>query len=218
MQEPTNPTNYSEVKISNWASALENTRFRSKVIAGVLIFAFILLLFPSFFAMIEARKGIILNDWLLDYLKPHDFSIPIFIIIWSTTMLLVIRCINQPAMFLDVICSLVVLCIARMLTIYLVPLDPPPGLLTIKDPLTSLTYGGKDVFITKDLFFSGHTSNMLMMALCFQKKSDKWFGYFAACTVGIMVLFQHVHYSIDVIAAFIITFFLVKLGKKLAAH
>jgi membrane-associated phospholipid phosphatase len=217
VQEP-NQTNYSEIKISNWSSALENTRFRSKVIAGVLIFAFILMLFPTFFEVIEARKGIILNDRFLDYITPHDFSIPIFIIIWSTTVLLIIRCINQPAIFLDVICCLVLLCIARMITIYLVPLDPPAGLIKIKDPLTSLTYGGKDVFITRDLFFSGHTSNMLMMALCFQKKSDKWFGYFAAFTVGILVLVQHVHYSIDVIGAFVITFFLVRLGKKLAAH
>ncbi len=132
--------------------------------------------------------------------------------------MLIVRCINQPAIFLDVIYCLVLICIARIITIYLVPLDPPAGLIVIKDPLTSLTYGGKDVFITKDLFFSGHTSNMLMMALCFEKKTDKWLGFMAAISVGIMVLFQHVHYSIDVIAAFIITFFLVKLGKKLAAR
>ncbi len=182
------------------------------------MFTFILLLFPHYFAFIEARNGLVLNDRLLDYLTPHDFSIPIFIIIWSTTILLIIRCVNQPAIFLQVIYCLVILSVVRMITIYLVPLNPPAGLIVIKDPLTSLTYGGKDVFITKDLFFSGHTSNMLMMALCFQKRTDKWLGFIAAFLVGILVLFQHVHYSIDVIGALVITFFLVKLGKKLADH
>lgn len=218
MQQQTKESNYPAIKTSNWGIALENTRFRNKIIAGLLMFTFILLLFPYFFAFIEARNGLVLNDFLLDYLPPHDFSIPIFIIIWSTTILLIIRCINQPAIFLQVIYCLVILCIARMMTIYLVPLDPPLGLIKIKDPLTSLTYGGKDVFITKDLFFSGHTSNMLMMAMCFQKRSDKLLGFIAAFLVGILVLFQHVHYSIDVIGALVITFFLVKLGKRLADH
>lgn len=218
MQQQTKESNYPAIKTSNWGIALENTRFRNKIIAGLLMFTFILLLFPYFFAFIEARNGLVLNDFLLDYLTPHDFSIPIFIIIWSTTILLIIRCINQPAIFLQVIYCLVILSVVRMITIYLVPLNPPAGLIVIKDPLTSLTYGGKDVFITKDLFFSGHTSNMLMMALCFQKRSDKWLGFIAAFLVGILVLFQHVHYTIDVIGALVITFFLVKLGKRLANH
>ncbi len=105
-----------------------------------------------------------------------------------------------------------------MITIYLVPLDPPTTIIAIRDPLTSLTYGGKNIFITKDLFFSGHTSNMLVLALCFEKKTDKLLGLLAAVSVGTLVLFQHAHYSIDVIAAFIITFIVVRFGKKLAEY
>ncbi len=197
---------------------MENTRFRNKMIAGVLLLTTVLMFFPSFFAYIESRNGVVLNDWLLDYIGPHDFSIPIFIIIWSLVVLFIIRSISQPALFVEVIYCLLLLCIVRMITIYLVPLDPPESLIRIKDPLTSITYGGKDIFITKDLFFSGHTSNMVMLALCFEKKSDKWIASIAALLVGIMVLFQHVHYSIDVIGAVIITSLLVKLGKKISVY
>lgn len=214
MQERSNTT--TTVKVNNWATALESARFRNKLIAGVLLTTFILLLFPSFFAYIESRNGVVLNDWLLNQLPPTDFSIPIFIIIWSMTLLMIIRCTTQPHLFLDVIYSLILVCIARMITIYCFDLNPPEGLIVITDPLTSLTYGGKDMFITKDLFFSGHTSNMLMIALCFKKKIDRWLAFTAAISVGIMVLFQHVHYTIDVLGAFVITFVLVKLGKKLA--
>lgn len=185
--------------------------------AGVVLLACILMLLPLFFAFIEARKGVVLNDILLRYIGPADLSIPIFIIIWSTTLLFIIRSIYQPAVFINAVYCLSFLTLARITSIYLTPLDPPLTIIAIKDPLTSITYGGRDVFMTKDLFFSGHTSNMLMLAMCFEKKTDKLVGYIAAVCVGILVLFQHAHYTIDVVAAFIITGFVVMLGKKAAA-
>lgn len=209
-------SNYAGIKTTNWGRAIENTRFRNKLIIGVLVFAGILMVLPSFFAMIENRKGVVLNDWLLNYIGPRDFSVPIFIIIWSTTGLFFIRSYYNPVIFLQAIYCVVFLTLIRMTTIYLVALDPPTTIITIKDPLTSLTYGGKDIFITKDLFFSGHTSNMLILALCFEKKSDKILGFAAAISVGILVLFQHAHYSIDVIAAVIITFIVARFARKFA--
>src|SRR5690349_14444397 len=103
-----------------------------------------------------------------------------------------------------------------MLTITLVPLDPPVGIIHLKDPLTSLTYGGRQLFITKDLFFSGHTSNLFMIYLCLQKKRDKQFALLATIVIATLVLVQHIHYSIDVIVAFIFTYALVKSSEKLS--
>lgn len=211
-------TNYAGIKTTNWGRALENTRFRNKLLVGVVMLVFILMLFPYFFAFIEARNGVVLDDVLLRYIGPVDVSVPIFIIIWSTTLLFIIRSFYEPSVFIKVIYCLCLLSLVRMLSIYLTPLDPPASIIAIKDPLTSITYGGKDIFITKDLFFSGHTSNMLMMAMCFEKKTDKWVAYIAAVSVGILVLFQHAHYTIDVLAAFIITGFVVMVGKKAAEY
>ncbi len=211
-------TNYAGIKTTNWGKALENARFRKKLIAGVIMLIAILMLFPYFFAFIETRNGAILDDVLLRYIGPVDLSIPIFIVIWSTTLLFIFRSFYQPKIFLNVVYCLSFLSLVRMLAIYLTPLDPPATIMAIKDPLTSITYGGKDVFMTKDLFFSGHTSNMLMMAMCLEKKSDKWWGYIAAVLVGILVLLQHAHYTIDVLAAFIITGFVVMVGKRAAEY
>ena len=102
-----------------------------------------------------------------------------------------------------------------MLTISLFPLDPPPGLIHIKDPITSLCYGGSQVFMTKDLFFSGHTANLFVIYLVLHKKRDRQFALIAAITVAILVLVQHVHYTIDVIAAIIIPYCLFRLAKRL---
>lgn len=109
---------------------------------------------------------------------------------------------------------MIVMTIIRLLCISIFALDPPPGLIGLKDPLTSLTYGGTDVFITKDLFFSGHTSNLFLIYLCLQKKRDKQFALLATFIVGILVLVQHVHYTIDVIAAIIFTWCLFTLAKR----
>lgn len=179
-------------------------------------FIAIVLLLPYFFAIIEARQGIVLNDWILSWIPAKDFSITIFIFVWSTSLLVVIRSIQQPAIFLRFIYLLIILTLTRIATISLFPLDPPAGLIHLKDPLTSLTYGGTQVFITKDLFFSGHTSNLLLIYLCLQKKRDKQFALLATVGVAILVLVQHVHYTIDVIMAIVFTYSLVSASKRIS--
>ena len=197
---------------------MANALFRKKLIIGIIIQSAILIFFPYFFSYIEQRQnGIILHDSILEFLVPRDLSVPIFIIIWSTTILGIYRCVKQPAIFLAILYCLIFLCFARILSIYFIHLEPPLNLIPLKDPLTSITYGGRGLFITKDLFFSGHTSNMLLLALCLPKKSDKIIAFSAAISIGIMVLIQHVHYSVDVIGAVLITFLLVKQGKRVAS-
>ncbi len=210
-------TSYAFDKSNGWNEAWQNKLFRAKVIAGVATFIITVLLLPYFFAFIESREGPILNDYLLQYIPAQDFSVPIFIIIWSACLLAIIRSIQQPAIFLTVLFSLVALLFTRMAAIYFLPLNPPQGLIVLIDPLTSLTYGGRGVFITKDLFFSGHTSNVFMFFLCLQKKKDKVFLLLGSITVGILVLAQHVHYTMDVIGAFIITYIIVWLIKRFVA-
>jgi hypothetical protein len=206
---------YPYYRNSSWSEAWASPVFRKKVIVGVLLFAAILLILPSFFSVIEARQGIVLNDFLLHLIPSMDFSVLIFILVWSTFLLVLTRCIQQPAIFLMILYFLIFITLTRILTISIIPLDPPTGLIILKDPLTSLSYGGSGVFITKDLFFSGHTSNLFMFYLCLQKKRDKQFALFTSLLVGSLVLVQHVHYSIDVIGAIVFTYLLVKYSKHL---
>jgi membrane-associated phospholipid phosphatase len=109
---------------------------------------------------------------------------------------------------------LISLTLIRIITISAFPLDPPLSLIPLVDPLTSLTYGGRGVFITKDLFFSGHTSNLFMFYLCLQKKRDKQFALATTIIVGCLVLVQHVHYFIDVMGAIVFTYLLVMFTKQ----
>ena len=72
-----------------------------------------------------------------------------------------------------------------------------------------------NTFTFTDLFFSGHTGLPFLMALVFW--DEKFLrGLFMATAVlfGIVVLLGHYHYSIDVFAAFFITFGVYKISER----
>ena len=200
----------------SWSEAWQLKSFRNKTFVALVLVAIILLLLPYFFAFIEKREGMVLQDFVLERLPASDVSIPTFIIIWSVVLLVFYRIYQNPSIFLVVAYGFILMCLARVLTISLLPLNPPPGLITLKDPIANIAYGGKGIFITKDLFYSGHTGNMFLFFLCLQAKWDKIIALAASFMVGILVLIQHIHYSIDVISAFIFTYFLYLGAKKVA--
>ncbi|MEN9350566.1 MAG: hypothetical protein RL372_1544 [Bacteroidota bacterium] len=203
-------------KTISWSEAWQEPRFRNKTIIALLLVAIILLSLPAFFAFIEKREGMVLQDYVLDAIPAIDVSIPTFVIIWSVVVLVFYRIYHNPRLFLLIAYGFILMCLARILTISLLPLNPPAGIITLKDPIANIAYGGNGIFITKDLFYSGHTGNMFLFFLCLEAKWDKIIALTASFLIGLLVLIQHIHYSIDVIAAFIFTYFLYLGAKKLA--
>ncbi len=197
----------------DWQLAWGDRAFRKKTFAGVFFFVAVFTGLPFFFQHIQQRPGILLNDWILGAVHPYNVSALIFICIWTTLALTLIRAYKQPQFFLLMLYSYSVLSIFRYITISLVLLDAPAGLIPLVDPISNLFYG--KTFITKDLFFSGHTSSLFLMYLCFSKKIDKYIALITTSLVAILVLVQHVHYTIDVLAAPIFTFIAFKITKKL---
>jgi hypothetical protein len=124
------------------------------------------------------------------------------------------RAIYDPALLLLFLWGFIFLSVSRFICIYLVPLNPPEQLIALRDPITNLFYGKKHGFITKDLFYSGHTSTQFLMCLCFTKRSDKLLALISTILVGVLVLIQHVHYSIDVIVAPFLTYLVYLLSKQ----
>ena len=200
----------------SWSEAWQLRSFRNKTFVALALVAIILLTLPTFFAFIEKREGMVLQDFVLDAIPAMDVSVTTFVIIWSMVLLVFYRIYQNPRLFLEIAYGFILMCLCRVLTISILPLNPPPGLITLKDPIANIVYGGKGIFITKDLFYSGHTGNMFLFFLCLQAKWDKIIALAASFMVGILVLIQHIHYSIDVISAFIFTYFLYLGAKKVA--
>jgi hypothetical protein len=202
----------------NWKEAAANPAFRKRLYAGLVIWIAVLIAFPFFFDYIESRNGIILNDFIINAFPAYDVSVPTFLIIWSMFLLLLYRAIYNPQLLLLFLWGFIFLSLSRFITIYLFPLNPPAQIIALRDPITNIFYGKNHSFITKDLFYSGHTSTQFLMFLCFQKKADKTLALLSTIIIGTLVLVQHVHYSIDVIAAPMLTYLVYLLSKLVVKY
>jgi hypothetical protein len=201
-------------KGNSWRLVWSQPVFRKKVGVAFALNIPVLILFPVFFQHIEQRNGIQLHDILLDNIHPVNVSLSIFIIIWLMALLTLTRAIQQPEIFITFLFSFFLLSISRIITISLVPLNPPQDLIPLIDPLSNTFYGGS--FVTKDLFYSGHVATQFLMFLCLQKRMDKLLTTISTISVAILLLVQHVHYTVDIIAAPAFAYLCFIAGKNIA--
>jgi membrane-associated phospholipid phosphatase len=79
--------------------------------------------------------------------------------------------------------------------------------------LQSTFYSGR--VNLKDLFFSGHTAIVFLFVFIFTNPKIKWVFTIAGMIVGVLVMFQHAHYSIDVMAAPVFSYFSILIMEKI---
>lgn len=197
----------------NWKEVWSSSFKRNRMILGTLFGLIVVYILPYFFSYIEKRNGATLNDWVLALIPPHNVSVLIFAIIWGMVILILIRAIYNPSIYITYCWAFVLVCLARFASIILVPLDPPTGLIPLTDPLTGIFYG--NALIIKDLFFSGHTATLTLVFLCLRKRNDKIIAFCAVIIVAILLLVQHIHYTIDILAAPFITYACYRLARYL---
>jgi len=197
----------------NWKAIWASRYQRWQMLIGIAVMAAIIYILPIFFAHIQKRNGAVLNDWLLARIPPHNVSVFIFAIIWGMALLILVRAIRHPSIIITYCWTLIFVCLVRFVTLSVVALDPPAAMVPLVDPLNSALYRNAD--ITKDLFFSGHTATMVMIYLCLQKRTDKLIALVAAFAVVCLLLVQHIHYTIDVLAAPVVVYPCYRLSRWL---
>ncbi|HWB26569.1 MAG TPA: phosphatase PAP2-related protein [Chitinophagaceae bacterium] len=202
------------MKPLTWKRAISIRSFTIKLITGLALLAVLFFIFPVFFEHIQQRQGIVLNDFVLSNIPAINVSVPLFICIWLPGLLIAYRALKSPAIFINFLWSFLFLSAFRITTISVTALNPPKNLVILADPILSKFYGNN--FITKDLFFSGHTATIFLMYLCLQKATDRIFALIAALLIGAFVLIQHVHYTIDVVFAIPFAYLACYLGLKVA--
>ena len=206
----TAPSRPLQQEALTWSAAWSKPVFRIKFILGWALVLSMLATFHIFFEYIEKREGVVLYDWLLTQLPVHNVSLPVFLFIWGATLLAMIRSVKAPEICLLMIWTYLLVSIARVISIWLVPLNPSPHLVPLVDPLTNFFYGKQ--YITKDLFFSGHTSSVFIIFLCLPKKTDKILALLSVICIAVLLLVQHVHYTIDILAAPIMSYICYRLA------
>jgi hypothetical protein len=166
----------------------------------VLLVGVLLPLTPVFFQTIEQRSGQVLADPLLHLLPRHNVAPVVFVLMYGSAVVGVSWLTRQPLLFLRGMWALLFLLVLRMATIWLLPLLPPRDMLPMPDPFTATAFH-TGTAITKDLFFSGHTATVALLAIAVRGRWWRGGLALAAVLVGLLVLVQRVHYTYDVLAA-----------------
>jgi len=187
-----------------WKEAWKSPVKRRQLILIIVLIPVFLLTLPRFFDYIEKRNGVLFNDLLLAQIPPHNVSVLIFTVIWGMILLILYRSLYNPSIFITYCLTLAIVTVVRIICISLVPLAPPAGLIPLVDPLSGVFYG--EAAITKDLFFSGHTATLMVIFLCLERKTDRRIGLMAVIAVAILLVIQHIHYTIDILAAVVIVY------------
>lgn len=198
-----------------WKDAIRNDIFLFKLGLGIILLGGLSGFLPYFFEYIEERNGRMLYDFLLHYIQPRDLSFPVFMTLWGTFLLLFCRCYSNPAILLTAIYGMIFITLSRMVTIVLFPLEPPAGLVPLVDPISNIAYGQID-FITKDLFYSGHSASVCFIYYCLRHRVDKRIALVSAIAISVMVLVQHVHYTLDILAAPLFAYLCYLLAARVA--
>lgn len=187
--------------VITWRQAWQWPRFRWLLGGALALLLLLASVLPRFFAWVQARPGHLLPDPLLAYLPAHDVSGGAFAVIYLGIGLGIVTLLSRPLRLLQALWAYWLLHVFRCLTLLLVPLEPPTGLVVLHDPLVERFFYAAPTPITKDLLFSGHTATLLLLALAVPAGWRRWVLSATTILIGSLVLVQHAHYTYDVLAA-----------------
>ncbi|MBL7714224.1 MAG: hypothetical protein JNL01_02080 [Bdellovibrionales bacterium] len=194
----------------------EFIRLRFHFLATILTLVLTLNLFNRFVAWVETRPGSVLQDPILAMLTPRDFTVPVFIIIYGAIPLILFVLRNNPLQLLKLFQSYIAMIWIRTLAMYALPLDPPTGMILLRDPVVEMV-GDAGRMLTRDLFFSGHTATVFLFAAFMPTWKGKAALGFATAALMFMLAAQHVHYTVDLVAAPFFTYGAVMIVNRLHA-
>jgi hypothetical protein len=194
-----------------WSEAWTDRAFRLEFAVALPALAGALAGLASFLDVAEGRVGPVLRDPLLARLTPVDCTWLTFGLIYLGLASGILFLLRHPATLLLTVESYILMVAIRILMMFLVPLDPPAGLIPLADPLVQLAGSGR--VPTRDLFFSGHTSTLFLLFLTARGRWLRALFLFCTFVVAGALLWQHVHYAIDVLVAPFVTYACYRLVK-----
>ncbi|MEO8209782.1 MAG: phosphatase PAP2-related protein [bacterium] len=199
--------------ISRWRIMFSNPALRTEFIVTVVLLVVTVYSFSRYLIFNEARPGALLDDPLLKHFEAIDLNPLIFFTIYSSLLIGLVAFSFEPRQLMTAFQTYILMVLFRMLAMYLVPLDPPVGCIDLQDPVVFIMGTGKK--IVKDLFFSGHTSTAFMLFQVAKNKFLKTYFLLATITVGISVILQKAHYTIDVYVGIIFSYASYQIVKML---
>ncbi|PKM16976.1 MAG: hypothetical protein CVV12_00520 [Gammaproteobacteria bacterium HGW-Gammaproteobacteria-2] len=205
--------------LAAWKAYLSLTGNRYEIIGSLALLILVMATFAHFLGFVEARPGATLADPLLNHLPTIDLTWVIFPLIYGSVIAAIVLLSAQPKRLVFALQLYALVVASRMLAMYLLPLDPPTRMILLRDPIVELFATGDAP--TRDLFFSGHTATMFMLYLTAANPIARKVFLLLTFVIAAALLLQHVHYTVDVLAAFVFVYagddLLRRMKGKLAA-
>ncbi|MEK7635371.1 MAG: phosphatase PAP2-related protein [Patescibacteria group bacterium] len=186
---------------AQYKSHFTNKEFLMSLLFSFFIFG--LALVANFYAGTYATKiaSNSVTDIILSNIRAYDLD---GVFVYGSFVFFIFGlflCIIKPRQTPFIIKSVALFIVIRAIFITLTHIGPFPSQITINsDILSKLTFGA-------DLFFSGHTGLPFLLALIFwEEKIIRYISLFFSLSFAVVVLLSHMHYTIDVLSAFFITY------------
>ncbi len=180
-----------------------NKRFLISFISGIvmLVVSCVINYYAGTYAAERASNYV--NDIVLSNIPVFDVD-AVFVfgpfVLW---LIVAVLCLHEPKRIPFVLKSIALFVVIRSIFITLTHIGPFPDH-DILDRGQTLV---KDFTFGADLFFSAHTGLPYLMALVFWDNTFlRRFFTITAVFFGVIVLMGHLHYTIDVLSAFFITY------------
>jgi hypothetical protein len=194
--------------ITEWAKEIWSNRYLLLLSAVFLIIAIVLDITTGHY--VSRMGSAVAPDIFLDNTTPIDLDL---FYVWG--IILVISVLFLYPFFLkvkefhNVISQFSLLVMIRGIFICMTHLKTPVDAIAYKFP-----YLLSHISFSNDLFFSGHVAVPFLGFLLFKGDKIRYFFLFFSILMGVVVLFMHVHYTIDVLSAFFITYGTFKIGER----
>lgn len=189
-----------------WKELWQHRSFKFQFCFFLLCIVGIALFFPRYFDYLEGRNGTFLNDLIVCRIPATDVSWLVFFLLYSGMVIGLVCSLRYPKVCLIIMQTYVLVTVMRIITLYFFPLNPPEGYIALKEPILSLFFTTNGIICSKDLFFSGHVSTILSLYYPVKQKLYKNIILAFSIMIGLLVLIQHVHYTIDVLVSPVATY------------
>lgn len=188
-----------------WTEALKTRRYRWALAFCVATLVWMVMFVPAFYRdILTPKPGYLLNDFVLGFFTPRDLSLYIFVILYAATIQTIVSHYREADVLLLGLCVYFAMNIVRTVTMYLITLEPPVGIILLTDPISSALY--PDNGFAKDLFFSGHISSIMVTVLIEKNPIAKWLKIAGTFLMAVLLAWQHVHYTVDLAVAPVATY------------
>ncbi|MFZ2205139.1 MAG: phosphatase PAP2-related protein [Candidatus Magasanikiibacteriota bacterium] len=192
------------------------THFKRREFIFSIILSMVMLtvsLFVNFYAGMYAtnQASNFVTDIFLSNIRTFDVDGLFVYGGFSLFIVIGLFCVTNPKKIPFTIKSISLFVVVRSIFVSLTHLGPFPtqALVPLENIISYVSFTG-------DLFFSGHTGLPFLMSLIYwDNKIARYFFIGLSLFFGMIVLLGHLHYSIDVLSAFFITFTIFHISKTI---